>query len=98
MIGAKLGDRYEISREIGRGGMGVVYLAHDGLLDRDVALKLISATNLNQDVRQRFLREARVIAKLDHPSVLPVFDLGEHEDSLYFVMPFVEGSTLRKHL
>jgi ABC-type transport system substrate-binding protein len=98
MIGAKLGDRYEISREIGRGGMGVVYLAHDELLDRDVALKLISATNLNQDVRQRFLREARVIAKLDHPSVLPVFDLGEHEDSLYFVMPFVEGSTLRKHL
>jgi ABC-type transport system substrate-binding protein len=97
-IGAKLGTRYLISREIGRGGMGVVYLALDTLLERDVAVKLISSHSMSEGVRERFLREARIIAKLDHAAVLPVYDLGEHEDSLFFVMPYVEGTTLRRLL
>lgn len=94
-IGAKLG-RYEITREIGRGGMGVVYLAKDTLLEREVALKLVRG--VSRVVRERFLREARTIARLDHPAVLPVYDLGEHENNLYFVMPYVEGTTLRRML
>ncbi len=93
MIGTKLGSRYEVVRELGRGGMGVVYLARDPLLDRDVAIKVIAS--LSPERKERFLREARVIAKMDHPGIVSVHDLGEHEDGLFFVMPFVPGTNLR---
>src|SRR5439155_13652794 len=98
MIGTKLGNRYEVIRELGRGGMGVVYLGRDPLLERDVALKMIGSNELTPELRYRFLREARVIAKMDHPAIVSVYDIGEHEDSLFFVMPFVPGTNLREVL
>ncbi|MBK6425795.1 MAG: protein kinase [Blastocatellia bacterium] len=95
VLGAKLSDRYEIVRELGRGGMGVVYLARDPLLDRDVAIKLIPPDLLSTVSGERFRREAQIIAKMDHPSVVPVYDFGEFEGALFFVMPLVIGSSLR---
>jgi ABC-type transport system substrate-binding protein len=95
VIGAKLSDRYEIVRELGRGGMGVVYLARDPLLDRDVAIKLIPPDLLSTDSGDRFRREAQIIAKMDHPSIVPVYDFGQFEGALFFVMPVVIGSSLR---
>src|SRR5262245_41002275 len=75
--------------------MGVVYLAYDPLLDREVAAKVITPALLSVEAGQRFRREARVIARMDHPAVVVVYDIGEHEGSLYFVMPFVSGQSLR---
>jgi ABC-type transport system substrate-binding protein len=92
----KLANRYELVRELGRGGMGVVHLARDPMLDRDVAVKLIG--QISDDRKQRFLREARVVAKMDHPGIVGVYDLGEHEDGLFFVMPYVQGVNLRQVL
>src|SRR5499433_3807796 len=95
MIGQSLSNRYDIKSELGRGGMGVVYRAADPLLNRDVAIKLIPPTLLNPDTEQRFQREAQLVAQMDHPAVVPIFDFGKHEGSLFFVMPVVEGTNLR---
>jgi ABC-type transport system substrate-binding protein len=78
--------------------MGIVYLARDPLLERDVALKLIGEDSLTPELRYRFLREARVVAKLDHPGIVSVYDIGEHGDALFFVMPVVQGTDLRQRL
>ena len=91
MIGKKLSDRFEIVRELGRGGMGVVYLARDPVLERDVAVKIVTPSALSPETLERFKREARVIAKMDHPAIVTVHNIGEHEGSLYFVMPLVLG-------
>ena len=87
----QLGD-YRILREIGRGGMGVVYEAEQVSLGRNVALKLLPPQIL-RDVRQRhrFEREARSAAKLHHTNIVPVFGVGEHEDTPYYVMQFIHG-------
>ncbi|HEX6729825.1 MAG TPA: ABC transporter substrate-binding protein [Pyrinomonadaceae bacterium] len=95
MIGQKLSNRYDIKSELGRGGMGVVYRASDPLLNRDVAIKLIPPTLLNPETEQRFQREAQLVAQMDHPAVVPIYDFGKHEGSLFFVMPVVEGTNLR---
>jgi ABC-type transport system substrate-binding protein/serine/threonine protein kinase len=95
MIGQKLSNRYDIRTELGRGGMGVVYRAHDPLLKREVAIKLIPPTLLSPETEQRFQREAQLVAQMDHPAVVPIFDFGKHEGSLFFVMPVVEGTNLR---
>ena len=95
MIGQRLSNRYDIKSELGRGGMGVVYRASDPLLNRDVAIKLIPPTLLNPETEQRFQREAQLVAQMDHPAVVPIFDFGKHEGSLFFVMPVVEGTNLR---
>ncbi|HSB27028.1 MAG TPA: ABC transporter substrate-binding protein [Pyrinomonadaceae bacterium] len=95
MIGQRLSNRYDIKSELGRGGMGVVYRAADPLLNRDVAIKLIPPTLLNPDTEQRFQREAQLVAQMDHPAVVPIYDFGKHEGSLFFVMPVVEGTNLR---
>jgi ABC-type transport system substrate-binding protein len=95
MIGNRLGNRYEVVKELGRGGMGVVYLAHDPVLDRDVAIKVVMPDVVSPESVERFKREARVVAKMDHPSIVSVHDSGEHEGALFFVMPFVEGANLR---
>lgn len=95
MIGEKLSNRYDIKSELGRGGMGVVYRASDPLLNRDVAIKLIPPTLLNPETETRFQREAQLVAQMDHPAVVPIFDFGKHEGSLFFVMPVVEGTNLR---
>lgn len=95
MIGTKLANRFEIVRELGRGGMGVVYLARDPLLERDVAIKLVSPHLLTAEAIERFKREAKVVARMDHPNIVSVHDIGEHEGSLFFVMPYVPGVSLR---
>jgi ABC-type transport system substrate-binding protein len=95
VIGAKLSHRYEIVREIGRGGMGVVYLARDPMLDREVAIKLLSPSAMTAEAQERFHREARIIAKMDHPGIVVVYDTGEYEGAMYLVMPYVRGTNLR---
>jgi ABC-type transport system substrate-binding protein len=95
MIGTRLSDRYEITGELGRGGMGVVYRARDPLLNRDVAVKLIPPGQLAEEAEQRFQREAQLVAQMDHPGIVSIYDFGRHEGSLFFVMPVVEGASLR---
>jgi serine/threonine protein kinase/ABC-type transport system substrate-binding protein len=96
MIGTRLANRYEVVRELGRGGMGVVYLARDPLLERDVAVKLIPPGVLDADSNERFRREARVLARLDHPGIVGIYDFGAHDDALFYVMPLVRGQNLRE--
>ena len=92
--------RYEIEREIGRGGMAVVYKARDPRLDRSVAIKLIQANafaaNIFGHIRERFEREAKALARLDHPNIVKVLDYGEHEGAPYLVMDYLEGATLKE--
>ncbi|HEY8256636.1 MAG TPA: protein kinase [Gemmatimonadales bacterium] len=93
-----LDRQYVIGRELGRGGMATVYLAHDRKHDRDVALKVLHpdlAAALGPD---RFLREIRIAARLQHPHILPVHDSGEADGLLWFTMPFVDGESLRDRL
>jgi serine/threonine protein kinase len=90
---------YRIEVLLGRGGMGVVYRAHDLTLDRKVALKLL-APELAEDVRfrERFLRESRLAASLDHPAIIPIYDAGEVAGRLYIAMRLVEGTDLKRLL
>src|SRR5215471_5307880 len=94
MIGTRLANRYEIASELGRGGMGVVYRARDPLLNREVAVKLVSSNDLTVEMEERFQREAQVVAQMDHPAIVPIHDLGRDQGSLFFVMPLVGGTTL----
>ncbi|PIE89655.1 MAG: hypothetical protein CR997_10045 [Acidobacteria bacterium] len=90
----KLGH-YEIIKELGRGGMGVVYLGRDTTLDRKVAIKVLSQPISDDDVMvQRFLREARSAAALNHPNIVQVYFVGKEQDKHYFVMEYVKGKTL----
>jgi serine/threonine protein kinase len=75
--------------------MGVVYLTRDPLLDRQVAVKVVTPSRLTPESEERFRREARLVAKMDHPAIVPVHDVGEEDQSLFLVMPFVEGTNLR---
>src|SRR5205809_125315 len=95
MIGKRLSDRYELLREIGRGGMGTVYLARDPMLERDVAVKIVSPTFLSPEGVERFKRETRIVAGMDHPAIVAVHDTGTYQESHFFVMPYVEGASLR---
>jgi len=98
VIGKKLADRYEIIDELGRGGMGVVYRARDPQLNREVAIKLVAPSLLTPETEQRFKSEAQIVARLDHPSIVAIHDFGQHEGSLFFVMPVVQGTSLRQLL
>ncbi len=80
MTGRTINDRYHLNAELGQGGMGTVYLAHDGVLERDVAVKLISGARLGTEGRTRLLSEAQTVAKLKHPNIVTVYDAGEYED------------------
>jgi WD40 repeat protein/serine/threonine protein kinase len=91
--------RFRIVRELGRGGFGIVYLAHDPVLGREIALKVpLPTALLNPDLRQRFLREARAAAQLDHPNLVPVFEAGEDGPLCYLVSAYCDGVTLRRWL
>ena len=91
--------RYAVEREIGRGGMGVVFLAHDVALERPVAIKLLPPAFASQPVlRERFLREARTAAGLSHPNIVPIHGVEEQGDLVYFVMGYVEGETLARRV
>jgi serine/threonine-protein kinase len=91
--------KYDIVRPLGRGAMGMVYLAHDTVLERDVALKVMNA-QIAEDphLRDRFEREAKVVAKMAHPNVVTVFDRGYHEGCPYIVMELLKGRDLHKAL
>lgn len=90
-----LAGRYSLERELGRGGMGVVYLAQDVGLDRPVALKLLpTALAAQPTLRERFLHEARTAARLSHPHIVPIHLVDQVGDFVFFVMSFVEGQTL----
>src|SRR5438045_5120112 len=90
-----LADRYRIERELGAGGMATVYLAHDLKHDRKVALKVLKPELAAVIGAERFLREIKTIASLQHPHILGLIDSGEVDGTAYFVMPFVEGESLR---
>ena len=92
-----LGDRFRIERELGAGGMATVYLAHDLKHDRPVAVKVMRNGDAPLDT-ERFHREIRVVARLRHPFILPLYDSGELGGSLYFVMPYIDGESLRARL
>src|SRR6478752_10416718 len=93
-----LSNRYAVERELGRGGMATVYLAHDLKHDRKVAVKVLRPELAAVLGAERFLAEIRVTANLQHPNLLPLFDSGEAGRFLYYVMPYVEGETLRARL
>lgn len=95
---ARLLPRYRISREVGRGGTATVYLAHDTKHGRPVAIKVLRPEVARSVGVDRFLREIRIAAGLTHPNILPLYDSGEAEGLLYFVMPFVEGESVRERL
>ena len=92
---AALADRYTIERELGRGGMAVVYLAQDHRHKRRVAVKILQPEIAAQLGPQRFLREIEIAARLQHPNILPMYDSGGVGDTLYYVMPHVEGESLQ---
>ena len=94
-----LAGRYSLERELGRGGMGIVFLARDVALDRLVAIKLLPPAMAAQPaLRDRFLREAQLAAKLSHPNIIPIFAVDRVEDFVFFVMAYVEGETLGRRL
>src|SRR5687767_15554517 len=97
-LGAALQDRYTIEREIGRGGMATVYLARDIRHNRPVALKVLNPELGAVLGVERFLGEIEVTANLQHPNLLPLFDSGEANGLLFYVMPYVEGESLRARL
>jgi serine/threonine-protein kinase len=93
-----LRDRYLLERELGRGGMAIVYLARDLRHDRHVALKVLLPSLARSLGGERFLREIRTAARLQHPHVLSVHDSGDADGLLWFTMPYVEGETLRRRI
>ncbi len=98
--GALVAGRYDIVEKIGRGGMGVVYRAHDRDLDETVALKIIhpSLISVDETIVERFKHETRVARRLAHPNILKVFDLGSVGDVFYLSMEYLEGTDLKSHL
>src|SRR3977135_553142 len=97
-LNSALTGRYEIEREIGMGGMATVYLPRDIKHDRRVALKLLNPELGAVLGVERFLSEIKVTANLQHPNLLPLFDSGAANGLLFYVMPYVEGETLRARL
>jgi eukaryotic-like serine/threonine-protein kinase len=97
-LAAGLADRYTLEREIGAGGMATVYLAHDLKHHRRVAVKVLRPELGAVLGVERFLAEIQVTANLQHPHLLPLFDSGEVDGLLFYVMPYVEGESLRTRL
>ena len=97
-LGAALAGRYHIERELGAGGMATVYLARDLKHDRDVAIKVLKPELGAVLGAERFVKEIRTTANLQHPNLLPLFDSGEADGLLFYVMPYAEGETLRARL
>ena len=93
-----LPDEYAVQRELGRGGMAIVFLAEDVKHHRLVAIKVLRPEVSQHLGAERFLREIEIASQLQHPHILPLFDSGESQGVLYYVMPFVEGESLRERL
>ena len=97
--GDLVNDRYEILKLIGEGGMANVYLAHDEILNRQVALKVLRGDLSNDDkFIRRFQREAKSVSDLSHPNIVEIYDVGEEEGQHYIVMEYIEGKTLKQLL
>jgi serine/threonine-protein kinase len=97
-LNVALGGRYRIERQLGEGGMATVYLAEDLKHDRSVALKVLKPELAAVVGAERFLAEIKTTANLQHPNILPLFDSGQADGLLFYVMPYVEGETLRDRL
>src|SRR4026209_2049467 len=97
-LAAAVADRYRIERELGQGGMATVYLAQDLKHDRKVALKVLKPELAAVLGGERFVVEIKTTAALQHPHILPLFDSGEAGGFLYYVMPYIEGETIREKL
>lgn len=93
-----IGDRYVCERELGRGGMATVMLARDLAHDRPVAIKLLRPELAGAVSHQRFLREMRLTAQLQHPNIVPLYESGVYDGLPFYVMPYVEGESLRTRL
>src|SRR5678816_2998901 len=93
-----LRDRYQLKRVLGSGGMATVYLAEEPRHSRYLALKVLRPELASTIGADRFLREIRTIASLTHPHILPLFDSGEADGQLFYVMPYIEGETLRNRI
>jgi serine/threonine protein kinase len=93
-----LGDRYEVKRELGRGGMSVVYVAYDRRVDRPVALKVLRPEHAASLWAARFLREIEIASRLAHPHIVPLLDSAASDGLLYYTMPYLEGESLRTRL
>ncbi|EIJ81545.1 serine/threonine protein kinase with PASTA sensor(s) [Bacillus methanolicus PB1] len=99
MIGKRISGRYKILRMIGGGGMANVYLAHDMILDRDVAVKMLRLDFANdEEFIRRFHREAQSATSLAHPNIVSIYDVGEENDLYYIVMEYVDGQTLKQYI
>src|SRR6188472_1657261 len=99
VIGTLIGDRFRLEEKVGSGGMSSVYRAFDPTLERWVAIKLMHADiSTDPDQLERFRREARAVARLNHPHVVTVIDAGEDEGAPYIVFEFVEGETLKDRI
>ena len=96
-VGQKLGP-YEVLGWLAGGGMAGVFRAWDGRLHREVAIKLVHDRSAMAEMRERFLREARVVSGLNHPNICTIFDIGEQDGELYLVMELLEGETLRERI
>ena len=97
-LNAALAGKYVLEREIANGGMSSVYLARDVKHERTVALKVLPSELARIVGHDRFLREIQISAKLVHPHIVPLYDSGEADDLIYYVMPFIEGESLRSRL
>ena len=92
------GTKYTFVKELARGGMGTVYVAEDTELNRQVAIKVLSATEISVDLRRRMIREAQIIARLEHPGIVPVHDVGELPDGrVFYAMKLVRGVRLDEY-
>src|SRR6476620_12659358 len=98
-VGRVFANRYELRTEVGRGGMADIYLARDRLLNRRVAVKVLSPTfAADPAFVERFRREAQAAASLNHPNIVAVYDWGQEDDTSFIVMEYVPGQTLREIL
>jgi len=98
-VASVLAPNYEVDSEIGRGGMGIVYCAMDKRLKRNVAIKLLPPElAFRADIRSRFLREAETAAQLSHPNIVPIYNVEERENLVYFIMAFIAGDNLATRL
>src|SRR5512140_53743 len=98
-IASVLDNAYELDKEIGRGGMGIVFKARDRRLKRTVAVKLLPPElSFRSEIRTRFLREAETAAQLSHPNIVPIYSVDEKGGLVYFVMGFIDGDNLAKRI
>jgi len=99
MLSGERFGRYEIRNKIGEGGMGEVYAAHDGELDRSVAIKLLPKEFVSdEDRRSRFRQEARTASSLNHPNIITIYEIGENEHGSFLATELIDGRTLREML